>query len=153
MSQDLWAPWTLTKSILRSRVRRGCHAWAKGTRPENTRRNQSRRDGTICSPARECRVGFTQIESLRDDTTGVLSRKLFNPCSRAPCTSACREIILSAHGVAFSGMARGTGLKSRFLLGHDGPTKRRALIQKMRAMPLGILVRSAVLDRSTHTEM
>jgi hypothetical protein len=45
------------------------------------------------------------------------------------------------------------GLKSRFLLGHDGPTKRRALIQKMRAMPLGILVRSAVLDRSTHTEM
>ena len=27
------------------------------TEPQVTQRNQSRRDGTICSPARECRVG------------------------------------------------------------------------------------------------
>src|SRR5450631_4657040 len=33
----------------------------KGARkePPIARRNQSRRDGTICSPARECRVGFS----------------------------------------------------------------------------------------------
>jgi hypothetical protein len=49
-----------------------------GKESQVTRRNQSRRDGTICSPARECRVGFTQIESRRDDIMGF-SRKLFSP--------------------------------------------------------------------------
>jgi hypothetical protein len=47
--------------------------------PQVTRRNQSRRDGTICSPARECRVGFQANRVPKGRHNGEFSRKLFSP--------------------------------------------------------------------------
>jgi hypothetical protein len=44
-----------------------------------TRRNQSRRDGTICSPARKCRVGFHPNRVPEGRHNGEFSRKLFSP--------------------------------------------------------------------------
>src|SRR5271156_2453197 len=48
--------------------------------PQVTRRNQSRRDGTICSPARECRVGFHANRVPKGRHNGEFSCKLFSPC-------------------------------------------------------------------------
>src|SRR5216683_7128795 len=50
-----------------------------GKESQVTRRNQSRRDGTICSPARECRVGFHANRVPEGTTQWVFSRKLFSP--------------------------------------------------------------------------
>ena len=57
-----------------------------------SRRNQSRRDGTICSPARECREGFQANRVPKGRHNGEFSHyRLFSPCHRtshAKCPSA-----------------------------------------------------------------
>src|SRR5882724_10354673 len=50
-----------------------------GKESQVTRRNQSRRDGTICSPARECRVGFHANRVPKGRHNGVLMQTL-KPC-------------------------------------------------------------------------
>ena len=57
-----------------------------------SRRNQSRRDGTICSPARECREGCQANRVPKGRHNGEFSHyRLFSPCHRtshAKCPSA-----------------------------------------------------------------
>src|SRR6267154_1304256 len=47
-----------------------------GKESQVTRRNQSRRDGTICSPARECRVGFHANRVPKGRHNAVLTQTL-----------------------------------------------------------------------------
>jgi hypothetical protein len=52
--------------------------------PQVIRRNQSRRDGTICSPARECRVGFHANRVPNgDDTMGSSHATSLDLCVHA----------------------------------------------------------------------
>ena len=50
--------------------------------PQVSRRNQSRRDGTICSPARECREGLHANRVPKGRHNGEFSRKLLSPPAR-----------------------------------------------------------------------
>jgi hypothetical protein len=86
-----------------------------GKESQVTRRNQSRRDGTICSPARECRVGFHTNRVPKGTTQwGSHANSLAPAVFSWPTSATGREKLLS--NLVFRAGLATAGAKARILL-------------------------------------